>query len=133
MVRNNQGFTLIEVLTVVMIIGILATVALPKLTGVKDKSYLAILKTDLKNFVIAQEHYFANNNKYGTRTELDASGLFSATSSVTLNSSDGNGSGFSGEATHAKLGTAPGETCGVYVGNATPPDASLTEGAPGCY
>ena len=133
MVRNNQGFTLIELLTVTMIIGILATIAVPKITGAKDKSYFAVLKSDLKSFVIAQEHYFADNFEYGTRAELEAAALFSATSDVTLDSSDGNGTGFSAVATHDKLGTGTGETCGVYVGNATPPDASLSEGAPGCY
>ena len=134
MVRNNKGFTLIELLIVVVIIGLLTSIAIPKFGSTKDKAYIAALKSDLKNFVLAEEAYFADYGRYGTSTNVVAAGLFGSTSNVNLVSSDGNGRGFSAEATHENLGTGALETCGVYVGDATPPDASLTaEGAVGCY
>jgi prepilin-type N-terminal cleavage/methylation domain-containing protein len=131
MLRNRKGFTLIELLIVVVIIGILAAIAIPKFASTKQKAYMAAMKSDLKNFVTAEESYFADFNQYGTYGNVNGAGLFTATTDVTLASTDGNATGFSATATHA---AAAGKTCGVYVGTATPPDASLTvEGEVGCW
>ncbi len=134
MVRNTKGFTLIELLIVVVIIGILAAIAIPKFGSTKDKAYIAAMKSDLKNFVLAQESYFADEGQYGTAANVEAAGLFTETTNVTLTSADGNATGFSATTSHANLCTGAGETCGVYVGDATKPDASLGgEGEVGCW
>jgi hypothetical protein len=49
---------------------------------------------------------------------------------VNLASSDGTATGFSATATHA---AAAGKTCGVYVGDATPPGSLVVEGEVGCW
>jgi prepilin-type N-terminal cleavage/methylation domain-containing protein len=64
MVRNKKGFTLIELLIVVVIIGILAAIAIPKFAGTKSKAYIASMKSDLKNLVLAEESYFTDFNTY---------------------------------------------------------------------
>ncbi len=62
---NRKGFTLIELLIVVVIIGILAAIAIPKFATTKDKAKLASVKTDLRNYMTAQEAYFSDKALYG--------------------------------------------------------------------
>ena len=69
--RTRKGFTLIELLIVVVIIGILAAIAIPKFANTKEKAMVASMKSDLHNFAIAQEGYFADSNKFGTQAQLE--------------------------------------------------------------
>ena len=66
MSQNRKGFTLIELLIVVVIIGILAAIAIPKFANTKQQAYVATLKSDLRNLVVAEEAYFANKTTYTT-------------------------------------------------------------------
>ena len=61
---KRAGFTLIELVTVVAIIGLLAMIAIPKLTNLKGRAQLAAMKSDLRNLVTLEENYFAQNLKY---------------------------------------------------------------------
>jgi len=54
-VRSQRGFTLIELLIVVVIIGILAAIAIPKFVNTKEKTYIAQMKSDLRNLATAEE------------------------------------------------------------------------------
>jgi len=131
MLKNRKGFTLIELLIVVVIIGILAAIAIPKFASTKQKAYMAAMKSDLKNFVTAEESYFADFNTYGTYGQVNGAGLFTTTTDVTMATGVNTATGFNATATHA---AAAGKTCGVYVGTAASPNASLTvEGEVGCW
>ncbi|MCA9396074.1 MAG: prepilin-type N-terminal cleavage/methylation domain-containing protein, partial [Candidatus Omnitrophica bacterium] len=44
--RNNHGFTLIEILLVVVIIGSLAAMVVPRLAGRSEKAKITIAKVD---------------------------------------------------------------------------------------
>lgn len=66
----KKGFTLIELLIVVVIIGILAAIAIPKFSNTKDKAKLASVKTDIRNFMTAEEAYFSDNSVYGAYGDL---------------------------------------------------------------
>src|SRR5437773_7680131 len=66
--RLRTAFTLIELLIVVVIIGILAAIAIPKFQNTKGKAYTASLKTDLRNLATAEEAYFYDNFIYSTDT-----------------------------------------------------------------
>jgi prepilin-type N-terminal cleavage/methylation domain-containing protein len=132
MYRNKKGFTLIELLIVVVIIGILAAIAIPKFAGTKSKAYVAAMKSDLKNFVLAEESYFTDFNTYGTFAQLGAANLFSATTGVNMASANETATGFSATATHA--GATGTTACGVYVGAAASPNAAVTnEGEVACW
>ena len=60
--QKATAFTLIELLIVVVIIGILAAIAIPKFANTKEKAYVASMKSDLRNLITAQEAYFSDNN-----------------------------------------------------------------------
>ena len=129
MIRNTKGFTLIELLIVVVIIGILAAIAIPKFGATKEKAFVAAMKSDLKNFVTAEESYFADYNQYGTEANVVAANLFKSTTDVTLVSTDATATGFSATATHPGAG---GTSCGVYVGDASAPSMAPNEGEVKC-
>ena len=77
---NRKGFTLIELLIVVVIIGILAAIAIPKFAATKDKAKLASVKTDIRNYMTAQEGYFSDFATYGTYAQLQANQNFTLSS-----------------------------------------------------
>src|SRR6201982_2230668 len=68
---NRKGFTLIELMIVVVIIGILAGIAIPKFANTKEKAYIASMKTDLRNLVTAEEAYFADSIAYTEQTDCN--------------------------------------------------------------
>ena len=60
--KNRNGTTLIELLIVVLVIGTLATVAVPQFTGAKEKAYVAAMKADLHIAAIYEEQFAADNH-----------------------------------------------------------------------
>src|SRR5437868_15296871 len=63
---RRTGFTLIELLIVVAIIGLVATIAVPKLINTKERALVASMKSDLRNLVTAEEDYLVDHSKYST-------------------------------------------------------------------
>lgn len=70
--NNKKGFTLLELLVVVLIIGILAAIALPQYQHVVDKSRYANLMNITKAIAEANERYYMVHDKYSTNfSKLD--------------------------------------------------------------
>jgi type IV pilus assembly protein PilA len=64
--RNKKGFTLIELMIVVAIIGILAAIAIPNFLKFQAKSKQSEAKTNLKAIYTAETGYYGENNTYNT-------------------------------------------------------------------
>lgn len=62
--RFGKGFTLIELMIVVAIIGILAAIAIPNFIKFQCRSKQSEAKTNLKAMFVAQESYRAEYEKY---------------------------------------------------------------------
>ncbi len=62
---KKQGFTLIELKVVIVIMGILAAVAVPKLFGLIAKSKASEVGPAAGTYVKLQDAYFSEQNKYG--------------------------------------------------------------------
>src|SRR5438309_7957617 len=73
--RDDSGFTLIEALTVVVIIGILATIVIPHLISQTHKGQVATAASDLRNTATAMESYYSDKDAYGTATDVAADGV----------------------------------------------------------
>jgi prepilin-type N-terminal cleavage/methylation domain-containing protein len=87
MADNRKGFTLIEVVIAALVIGILAAVAVPRLSASKDKAYTAAMKADLHTVAIFEEQYAADNHgQYfsGTATSDTPLNGFTPSKGVTM-------------------------------------------------
>jgi prepilin-type N-terminal cleavage/methylation domain-containing protein len=66
--NNSRGFTLVELMVVIVIIGILAALAIPRFTGVTTKAKLSEFKPVLKQAVTLYNAYHEEHETYITKT-----------------------------------------------------------------
>lgn len=63
---RTKGFTLIELMIAVVIVGILAAIAYPSYSNYVQKSRRAEAQAELLRIAQLQERYYADNNTYAT-------------------------------------------------------------------
>ncbi len=126
--RNKKGFTLIELMIVVAIIGILAAIAIPNFLKFQAKSKQSEAKTNLKAVYTAETSYFGENNSYSDFDSVNWEPVGTARYHYTLDNS------LTGTTGDNKGATATGSTDWVDSGTTYTPARStnsFTAGAVG--
>ena len=76
--KNNRGFTIVELLIVIVVIGILAALVIVTYNGIQQKARDTERKTDIKAVQGHLEAYWADNAKYPTLANVNDSAFRTA-------------------------------------------------------
>jgi prepilin-type N-terminal cleavage/methylation domain-containing protein len=84
--NNKKGFTLIELMIVIAIIGILAAIAIPNFIAYRDKAFCGQAEHDAQNTLAALSSYYADPDHVGMATVAELISL----EDLSLNNTTGN-------------------------------------------
>ncbi len=122
----KAGFTLVELLIVVVIIGILAMFAIPTFQDTKGKANKAAMMTDLRNLSTAEEGYLFDHETY---TSVLSDMNYSASPGTTVTVTIATASGWSASATNVQSFPL---TCAIFHGSTAPLAPATVEGVIEC-
>ena len=124
----QRGFTLIELMVVAVVIGLLAAIIGPQFSLARERTYVSVMITDLRNFATAEESYFYDFATYSSDpAHVEARG-FQTSKDVTMTVNEATSSGWSATVSHS--GTS--QQCYMFLGSAAPIGSAHSEGVVTC-
>jgi prepilin-type N-terminal cleavage/methylation domain-containing protein len=124
--RARPGFTLVELLIVIVVIGILAMIAIPNFQNTKGKAMKSAMMSDLRNLSTAEESYLFDNETY---TSALTAMNYNASPGVTITIVGATASGWSASATNPQSYPF---TCAIFHGNVPALAPATVEGLIDC-
>jgi type IV pilus assembly protein PilA len=103
--EGQKGFTLIELMIVIAIIGILATIAIPQFVSYRQKGYNTEAKAELKSFYTACQAYFSDNAPSDCSLSMVSSLFIAQAPSVQITVPAGSGTSMVGTTANHQAGT----------------------------
>ena len=144
---DRRGFTLIELMVVTVVMGVLATLAIPRYSQFKQRALTAAMISDLRHVAEAEEGFLFTHGDYaGAIGPFEVAGTdgggtipFAPSPEVSITLSyhggAGAGAGWSAVAHHAGMSATAADDCGIFMGDpAYSPHVAVTQaGVVSCW